>query len=770
MNHWNDPARTVDERAGALLAALTLEEKAGQLASFWPSPDATSQVVGDVAPMESAMGSGLSFDDSIAHGLGHVTRNFGTGPVTVTEGVEMLREVQKQVVARSRLGIPAIAHEECLTGLTTYGATVYPAAIAWGATFDPGLVREMAAAIGADMHAVGVHQGLSPLLDVVRDYRWGRVEETMGEDPYLVGTLGTAYVQGLQGAGVIATLKHFAGYSASKAGRNHAPVPMGPRELEDVILPPFEMAVREGGAGSVMNSYSDIDGVPAAASEELLTWVLRDRWGFTGTVVSDYWSVTFLELMHRVAMDAPEAGRLALQAGLDVELPNTIGFAHLATDVREGSLDPALIDRAAHRVLRQKIGLGLLDDDFDPTTVGEEVNLDSASNRDIARRVAEESVVLLRRDPSVLPLRDAATVALVGPCAGEPRTFMGCYSFPNHVLARYPDLGLGIDVPSLVDALSAELGGGRVVHEQGVPILEADRGGLAAAVCAATEADIAVLAVGDLAGLFGLGTSGEGCDAVDLRLPGLQQELVEAVLATGTPTVLVVVSGRPYALGAFADRCAAVVQAFMPGEEGGAAIAGVLSGRLNPSGKLPVGVPAHHGGQPGTYLAAPLAWFSEGVSNLDPRPLFPFGFGQSYTTFAVSDLRLSQTEVEPDGALEVSVTVANTGDRAGAEVVQLYLHDVVAQVTRPLKQLTGYAKVRLAPGERRRVTFEVHMDRTSFIGRDLRRVVEPGEIRIFVGTSSEDLPLEGGFAIVGDLRHVGEGRELLTPARVDVLG
>lgn len=770
MNVWNDPSVDVDERVDVLLGAMTLEEKVGQLASFWPAPKTASLLAGDVAPMESAMGSGLSWEESTAHGLGHLTRNYGTGPVTVAEGVEMLRDYQGKVVASSRFGIPAIAHEECLTGFTTFGATVYPAAIAWGATFDPSLVREMAQAIGSDMKAVGVDQGLSPLLDVVRDYRWGRVEETIGEDPYLVGTLGTAYVQGLQEAGVIATLKHFAGYSASKAGRNHAPVPMGPREFEDVILPPFEMAVREGRVGSVMNSYSDVDGLPAGANPELLTGVLRDRWGFTGTVVSDYWSVVFLELMHKVAEDAGEAGVLALRAGLDVELPNTIGFAHLVKAVQNGQLDEALVDRAARRVLRQKVELGQLDPGFDARALGAEVDLDSARNRDIARRMAEESVILLR-NTGVLPLaQDAARVAVVGPCAGEPRTFMGCYAFPNHVLDRYPDHGLGLEVRSLVDALVAELGDGRVVHEPGVPILAEDRSGLEAAVTAAAAADVAVLAVGDLAGLFGQGTSGEGCDAVDLRLPGLQEELVEAVLATGTPTVLVVVSGRPYALGPFVDRCAAVVQAFMPGVEGGAAVSGVLSGRLNPSGKLPVGIPAHHGGQPGTYLSAPLAWFSEGVSNLDPRPLYPFGFGLGYTTFEVSDLELSAPEVTPAGTLEVAATVRNTGERPGAEVVQLYLSDPVAQVTRPVKQLVGFAKVRLEPGEAARVTFELHMDRTSFTGRDGRRVVEPGAMTLLVGASSEDLPLEASFRVTGDLRVVPEGRVLTTPVRVEALG
>lgn len=767
MKIWNDPNASLDERTDALLAEMTLDEQVGQLASYWPEPTTSTVIAGDVAPMQSAVTEGLSWVDSVENGLGHLTRIFGTQPVTVTEGITSLRAHQDAIISQSRFGIPAIAHEECLTGFTTLGATVYPAPIAWGATFNPELVKAMGHAIGSDMKAVGVDQGLAPVLDVVRDYRWGRVEETMGEDPYVVGTLGAAYVQGLQEAGVVATIKHFAGYSASKAGRNHAPVSMGPREFEDVILPPFEMAVRLGHAGSVMNSYSDIDGVPAATSHQLLTGVLRDRWGFEGTLVSDYWSIAFLHLTQRVAANAQDAGILALEAGLDVELPSTDGYARLADEVRHGRLDKCLVERAARRVVRQKIQLGMLDPGYDTAVPDPAVDLDSTRNREIARALAEESIILLRNN-GALPLEGNPSVALLGPCADEPRTFMGCYSFPNHILARSDaeDL-MGIVAPSLAQSLQAEFPDLDLVYEKGVPILEPDRNGIPAAVHAAMESDLAIVTVGDLAGLFGLGTSGEGCDAIDLTLPGIQGELLEAVLATGTPTILVIISGRPYALGPFAERCEAVVQAFMPGEEGGSALAGVLSGRLNPEGKLPVGIPAHHGGQPGTYLAAPLAWYSEGISNLDPRPLYPFGFGMSYTEYKVSDLKLSRTEVPVDGVLDVSATVTNTGSRSGAEVVQLYLADDLAQVARPTKQLIGFAKVRLEPGEAKRATFSVHMDRTSFTGRDYARIVEPGDMLVMVGSSTADLPLEGKFRIVGDLRQVPEGRTLDTPVRIE---
>ncbi|HEX4814241.1 MAG TPA: glycoside hydrolase family 3 C-terminal domain-containing protein, partial [Nonomuraea sp.] len=351
----------------------------------------------------------------------------------------------------------------------------------------------------------------------------------------------------------------------------------------------------------------------------------------------------------------------------------------------------------------------------------------------------------------------------------DPRTFMGCYAFPNHVLPRHPGLGLGVEAPTLLDALRAELPGADVVHERGCDVQGDDRSGFAAAAAAARAADVCVVAVGDLAGLFGHGTSGEGCDADDLRLPGVQEDLVAELAATGTPVVVVVVSGRPYALGDVHAGAAALVQAFMPGEEGGAAVAGVLSGRVQPSGKLPVQIPRGHGGQPGTYLQPPLGADSRGISNLDPTPLFPFGHGASYTAFEVGDLRISDAEVPTDGEFAVTVAVRNTGARAGTEVVQLYLHDVLAQVTRPVKQLAGFARVALEAGAGARVTFHVHADRTAFTGRDLRRIVEPGDVEVLVGTSAADLPCRGAVRLTGAARTVGHDRRLVTPVTVEQL-
>ncbi len=767
---WRDPSRPSEERVEALLGELTLEEKVAQLGSVWLGFDV---VTGDVAPMQDAFSRRQTFEESVSHGIGHLTRVFGTAPLTVTDGVDRVRMLQSAVVEASRLGIPAIVHEECLTGFTTYEATVYPASLAWAATFDADLVLEMASAIGRDMAAVGVHQGLSPVLDVVRDYRWGRVEETLGEDPYLVSQLGTAYVRGLEQNGIVATLKHFAGYAASKAARNHAPVSLGPRELADVILPPFEHAVRYGGVRSVMNSYTDVDGIPVASDPHLLTAVLREQWGFDGTVVSDYGAVTFLQIMHKIAGTPGEAAAYALRAGLDVELPATVCFGDpLLAEIAAGRVDEVLVDRALRRVLAQKLELGLLDPNWSATERAHEVDLDSADNRDIARRMAQESIVLLDNPRRILPLTKPNRIALIGPCGDDPQAFFGCYAFPNHVIPQHPDFdgGLGIETSSLLEALRVEFPDAEITCAQGCDVSGGDLRGVDAAVADAVAADVVLLAVGDRAGLFGAGTSGEGCDAPDLALPGRQPELVEAVLDAGRPTVLIAVSGRPYALGAYRERSAAIVQAFFPGEEGGAALAGVLSGRVNPSGKLPVGIPRDPGAQPYTYLAPPLGQASQGVSNLDPSPAFWFGHGLSYTSYAYSDLAVGSAETASDDTVQVSVTVRNTGDRDATEVVQLYVSDPVASVTRPVTQLVGFARVDLEPGAALRVSFAVHTDRLAFTGRGLERIVEPGEFAFRVGTAGDTYAGPVSMQLIGPTRVVRGRRVMDTPVTVTRAG
>ena len=744
---------TEASRIAELIARMTLEEKLAQLVGLWEGRGGSGEG-GDVAPMQDAMqGEDAGFEAFAANGLGQLTRPFGTAPVDPEEGARALAAKQRWLVEHTRLGIPALVHEECLTGLAAWKATTFPAPLSWGASFDPELVERMGAAIGASMRSLGVHQGLAPVLDVVRDARWGRVEECISEDPYVVGTIGTAYVRGVQSSGVIATLKHFVGYSASRAGRNLAPVHAGPREVADVLLPPFEMAVLDGGVDSVMNSYAEIDGLPVGADAALLTGVLRDRWGFTGTVVADYFSVAFLHTLHKVAADLGDAAAQALAAGIDVELPTGTAYLQpLAERVRSGELPEALVDRALERVLRQKARLGLLDRRPEDYAEVGPIDLDPPEHRALAARLAEESVVLLSND-GTLPLRAPSRVAVVGPNADDTAALFGCYSFLNHVLSLHEGVEPGLEIATVLEALRAELPDTAITHVKGADVDGADTSGFADAVAAARDAELCVAVVGDRAGLFGRGTSGEGCDADSLDLPGVQRRLVEELLDTGTPVVLVLLTGRPYAVDWALERCAAVVQAFFPGQEGAAAIAGVLSGRINPSGRLPVTMPRSVGAQPYSYLHPPLGGASS-VSNLDPAPVRPFGYGLSYTTFAHSDLRVAEAQVPTDGAIVARCRVTNTGDRAGADVVQLYATDVVASVTRPVVQLLGYARVHLEPGESAEVELDVPTQRLAFSDRRMVRVVEPGTVRLFIGRSCAEPVLEAQVELTGPVHEV----------------
>ncbi|WSB46484.1 glycoside hydrolase family 3 C-terminal domain-containing protein [Streptomyces cellulosae] len=764
---WNDPSHPVSARVDALIGAMTLQEKIAQLYGVWVGASADG---GEVAPHQHDMEEAVDLDDLLPSGLGQLTRPFGTAPVDPALGALSLLRTQTRITSANRFGIPAVAHEECLAGFAAWGATAYPVPLSWGATFDPDVIRRMAAAIGRDMRAVGVHQGLAPVLDVVRDARWGRVEETIGEDPYLVGTIGTAYVQGLESAGIVATLKHFVGYSASRAGRNLAPSSVGPRERADVLLPPFEMAIHEGGARSVMHAYTDIDGVPSAADETLLTGLLRDTWGFDGTVVADYFGIAFLKTLHGIAGDFADAAGAALKAGVDVELPTVKTFgAPLVEAVTEGRVPEDLIDRALRRVLTQKAELGLLDPDWspvppafdgadldDPDALRGTIDLDGPGNRELAREIAEKAVVLLSND-GTLPLARPRRIALVGPNATEPSAVLGCYSFPQHVGVKYPDIPVGIELPDLRESLTAEFPDAEITVVRGTGVDDGDLSGIAEAVDTARDADIVIVALGDRAGLFGRGTSGEGCDAESLALPGAQQQLLDALLDSGTPVVTVLLAGRPYALGRGAEESAAIVQSFFPGVAGTRAIAGVLSGRTNPSGRLPVSVPRTSGSQPTTYLGARLAQASE-VSNIDPTPAFGFGHGLTYTTFAWSDLTVDAEEAPTDGEFTASLTVRNTGDRPGTEVVQLYLHDPVASVVQPVQRLVGYARVDLEAGEERRVRVTVPADVASFTGRDGRRIVEPGALELRLAASSTNARLTTTVTLTGPTREVDHTR------------
>ncbi|GAA1524437.1 beta-xylosidase [Agromyces terreus] len=778
---WHDRSLPVADRVDALIGALELDEKIAQLYGVWVGASAEGL---DVAPNQHEMSGDVDLDELLPKGLGQLTRPFGTAPVDPGLGALSLARTQRRIVAESRLGIPAVAHEECLAGFATWGATAYPVPLSWAATFSPDLIERMSRRIGDDLRRVGVHQGLAPVLDVVRDARWGRVEETMGEDPFLVGTIGAAYVRGLESAGIVATLKHFVGYSASKAGRNLAPVSVGPRELADVLLPPFETVLREGRPRSVMNAYTDLDGMPTAADATLLTDLLRDTWGFEGTVVADYFSVAFLQTLHGTAGSLADAAASALNAGIDVELPTVHAFGEpLREAISDGRLDEAVLDRALRRVLAQKAELGLLDPDWDPTpaalvgladdpdAVRGAIDLDPPVNRALAAEVAERAVVLLHND-GTLPLAGdertpPARIAVIGPTADDRFAVLGCYAFPTHVGVHHPESGDGIALPTLIEALEDEFPDATFSFAGGTSISGGETDGFADAVAAASDADLVVLALGDRAGLFGRGTSGEGCDAESLALPGAQAALLEAVLDAGTPTVVTLLAGRPYTLGTAPERASGIVAAFFAGEEGTHAIAGVLSGRVAPSGRLPVSLPRSAGVHPSTYLAARLAQRNS-VSSIDPTPRYPFGHGLAYTSFEWTPLAGEADAVATDGEIGLALRVRNTGGRSGVEVVQLYLHDPVASAVQPVQRLIGFARVELESGEAADIRFDVPLDLAAFTGRDGRRIVEPGELVLSAGRSSDDLVSAHSVRVVGPVRVLGTDRHLRPTVAIEV--
>lgn len=771
---WRDASAPTAERIRDLMSRMSVREKVAQLSGVWVGADPTA---GQVAPPHETAPVLEPWPELIRDGVGQLTRPYGTAPVDPVAEAAVVATLQSQITAAGP-GIPAIVHEECLTGLAAWQAPIYPAPLSWGACFDPDLVERMAAQIGTTMRRLGIHQGLAPVLDVTRDLRWGRTEETIAEDPYLVSTIGAAYVRGLESAGIVATLKHFAGYSTSRAGRNLAPVSIGSRELADVILPPFEAALRAG-ARSVMNSYTDLDGVPSAADASLLTGRLRDTYGFTGTVVSDYFAIPFLETWHKVAGTRADAAAQALAAGIDVELPSVDCYgAPLLDAIGSGLVDIALVDRAVQRVLSQKCQLGLLDAGWSPQPpilreAGAEAEadaqavgrnrsrLDDPSSRALAAELARRSIVLLRNEADALPLAAGARLAVVGPRADVPDAMFGCYSFPRHVGQRHPEVPLGIEVDTVLSALRRDPAGYEVAFAEGCTVTGGNAQSIAQAAAAAREADVCVAVLGDSSGLMGTGTSGEGCDAADLRLPGRQGELLDALIATGTPVVLVLLVGRPYELSRYVDRLAGLVCAFLPGEEGGGAIADILAGRVDPTGRLPVGFPAEGANQPSTYLAAPLGRHNVLSPMVDPTALFPFGHGLSYNPalWARAELRGSGTW-PTDGTCRVAVTLRNTGTTPTSEVVQVYLHDIVAEVVRPVQLLIAAPRVDLAPGQTRTVLIDLHADATSYTGLAGDRIVEPGAVELWVGASSTDIRATLPLRMAGPRREVGFDRHL----------
>ncbi len=773
---YKDPGQPVEARVEDLLARMTLEEKIGQMHAVWLYLDEagnhttrSDQFTGSTDPE--------TLKEMLRDGLGQITRPLGTRTVDPAAGVRALNRLQKFMLEETRLGIPVMSHEECLSGLMIAGATLFPSALAFGATWNPGLIEQVGEQIGIEARMIGCRQGLAPVLDVARDARWGRTEETFGEDPYLTGVMATRYVRGLQGEkrDMLATLKHFAGHSASEGGRNHAPVHMGWRELNDTFLLPFEMAVKEANAGSVMPAYHDIDGEPVHASSHLLTRVLREDWGFDGLVVADYVGVSLLYQHHGIAADTAEAAALSFNAGLDVELPGNDCAKDLKKAVERGLISVAKIDEIVRRVLTEKFRIGLFEQPYaDPDAIA----LRSPAALDIAREVAEQSVVILDND-GILPLKVAGKVAVIGPTADDPLAMLGDYSYPVHLIHNDQT----DDVACVVTprrGLEAALGAERVIYARGCNILDERKAGapvfpgdvddstsleqasslstrldmIAEAMAAVEAADIAIVCVGDLSGIFQTGTVGEGSDTDTLALPGVQQQLLDAAVATGKPVVVVVMSGRSYTLGGLEDRLAAQVWSFFGGQEGGTALASVLTGAIEPSGRLTLSVPRSVGAAPYFYNHSFKSSGTPVALHFGSR--YPFGHGLSYTAFEFSDLTLASEAVDIEaGEIGLSFTIRNIGKRAGVAVPQLYVRDELASVVRPVKELKGFGRVALDAGQAARVSFALPTDMLNFTGHEGTRIVEPGAFTLMIGASSGDIRLNTRVRLTGERRTLG---------------
>lgn len=752
---YRDASAPIAARVEDLLARMTLEEKLVEVGAIW---DAKGSLLDAGRRLDPAR-----VRAAFPHGVGHVSRpsdSKGEGANSALNGrgaaetAELVNAFQRHAREHTRLGIPVLCHEEGLHGYAAVGATSFPQAIALAGSFDPALVRDVNAVTAREMRARGAVLALTPVLDIARDPRWGRIEETFGEDPFLVAEMGVAAVRGLQGEGVtlapdkvFATLKHLAGHGQPEGGVNVGPAPLAERELREQFLPPFERAVKEAGACVVMASYNEVDGVPSHANGWLLGEVLRGEWGFDGAVIGDYFAVEQLAHLHHVAGDSAEAAARALAAGVDADLPNGAAYAQLLEAVRGGRVAQAQLDQAVRRMLTLKFRAGLFEQALVDVNAAEAATHDAAA-RGLALRAAERCVVLLKNDgtlPLTLPPSASAAArrpvwAVIGPNAAVPR--LGVYS-------GTPPVAI-----SLLDGLR-QVAGDRVVlrHAQGVRITEGDDWWadpvqatprelnlklIDEAVAVAADADVVLLALGD-----DERTSREAWaahhlgDRSELGLVGEQQLLFERLHATGKPVVVVLINGRPVSSPVLAEKAHALVEAWFGGEQGGLALARALTGAVNPGAKLPLTVPRHVGQLPLFYNHKPSA--RRGYLFDDITPLFPFGFGLSYTCFEIGAPRLSSTRIAVGGSVVVSVEVANVGERAGDEVVQLYLRDRVASVTQPVKALKGFQRVTLAPGERRTLQFTLDAPALQLWDAHMRRVVEPGEFDVMVGPDSVQL-------------------------------
>jgi beta-glucosidase len=764
---YRNAAVPCEERVEDLLRRMTREEKLAQI-----HQDTHAQFFKPGIDEESLAG----FFQGMSRG------GISVFELSPEQLVEFANSCQDHVASHSRLGIPLLIITETLHGLLTPGATVYPQTIAQGSTWNLELIERMAAEIAAEGRALGVNQSLSPMVTLARDPRWGRIEECFSECPNLTAAMALAYVRGMQGRDypdqplpddkMLCMSKVMAAYEIPRAGINIAGASVGERELRSVYLVPHEVLVRQGRVASLMPSYHCIDGVPCHASRWLLTEVPRGEWGFDGYVYADWGGVGMNFGFHQVAASLQEGAELAITAGLDMEAPSGAAFATLGDSLAQGRLDQAVVDTAVRRILRAKFRAGLFDDP--PRADLEQAGrlLRSDAHKATARRIAEESIILLKNEDEMLPLdpKKLKKIALIGPNADQVQ--FGDYS-------AVAGNRWGVTTKNGVDRWAAEHGF-EVGYARGCHWVGRDRSRFEEAVALAKASDIAVVVVGDTSMCIGggvaggederaigsLATVGEGYDRTALTIPGVQEDLVWAVCETGTPVVLVLVNGRPFAIPEMKEKIPAIVGAFYPGEEGGHAIADVLFGKVNPSGKLTVSIPQSVGHIPNTYDHHPadLGIYRQ-RGTLDepgrdyvfssPDPLWPFGFGLSYTQFAYTDLVIDHPELTADGTVRFRFTVKNVGQRAGQEVAQVYFRDEVSSVTTPMKRLIRFEKIPLGPGESRVVEMEISASELALWNREMKRVVEPGAFTLMVGGSSADLPLNDRFFVAGN--PVGAG-------------
>lgn len=802
---YKDSSRAVEERVNDLLERMVLEEKVAQLGSEY-----LFAVVG----LE-----GFDFEKlntEFKHGWGQISRAAGVLDMEPEICAKLVDEVQKFLVENTKLGIPAIVHEESLCGYQAKHATAFPQSIGAASSWDSETVEEMANIIREQMLCVGARQGLSPVLDIARDARWGRVEETYGEDPYLVSKMGTSYVKGLQGddlkEGVIATAKHFLGYGLSEGGMNWSPVHLADRELWGVYAKPFEAAIHEANLGSVMNSYSEIDGIPCGVSKEILTDLLRDRLGFKGMVVSDYGTIETAYNYHHISQDIQSAGIQAIEAGLDVELSQTAGYGENLIDaVKKGLVSEEVIDTSVRRVLTKKFELGLFEN---PYGYGEKIQevFNHPKNKEIARKLACESMVLLKNEENLLPLKkDIKSIAVIGPNADTVRNLLGDYSYVGQmegtveimksISNNTTDLELNEkqleaqekakeafkavfeakdkdeftykanNIKSILAGIKEKVSENtQINYARGCDIMDNSMEGFEEAIEAAKKSEVSIVVVGGKSGLTLDSTSGESRDRSDLNLSGVQKELVKRIYETGTPVVLVLVNGRPLSITWEAEQIPTILEAWVPGEEGAGAVADIVFGDYNPGGKLPISFPRSVGQVPVYYNHKPSGGRSHWSGNyveISTKPLYPFGYGLSYTTFEYSNLFINKPKVDSKDKVEISLDIKNIGTYAGDEVVQLYLHDRESIITRPVKELYGFKRVSLEPGQSAKVIFTMPMNILGFYDRNKDFVVEPGNIDVMIGSSSEDIRLKGEFEIIGEKREISKEKGFFSKVKVE---